>query len=120
MTILYNTLPYRKIRKQLRSNMPEAEKILWSRLKNKQLGGFKFRRQYGIGSYVVDFYCVKLKLAIEIDGDSHYTKKAIKYDKLREEALKCLGIKFLRFTNTDIYTNLEEVLEKVNHFLTSP
>lgn len=61
--------------------MPNEEIILWSRLKNRQLGGLRFRRQYSVGRYVVDFYCPEVRLVIEIDGDYHFTGEAKQYDK---------------------------------------
>jgi len=93
--------------------MPTAEAILWSELMRKQLNGLKFRRQYGIGPYVVDFYCPKLKLIIEVDGDSHFSGKAEKYDKRRQEYIESKGIKFFRCTNTDVYENLDGLIEDI-------
>ncbi len=90
-------------RKVLRSNMPLAEVILWSRLKGKQMEGYKFRRQYSIGHFVVDFYCLALRLAIELDGDSHYAGNEQLYDTERQKQIKAYGIEVLRFTNRDIY-----------------
>lgn len=75
--------------------------------------GLKFIRQYGVGSYVIDFYCPKLKLAIEIDGDSHFQERAEEYDKKRQKFIEQFGIKFLRVTNTDIYENLDGVTEEI-------
>ena len=72
MTKIFNTSVGRQRRRSLRKSMPDAEVILWSRLKGKQLGGFKFRRQYGVGKFSIDFYCAVQKLAIEVDGASHY------------------------------------------------
>lgn len=99
----------KKRRKNLRDSMPAAEIVLWSRLKNSQLKGLKFRRQHSIGKYVVDFYCPKHKLAIEIDGQSH--EKSEKQDERRQKFIEFFGIKVLRFTNYDIYKNTNEVLE---------
>ena len=93
--------------------MPGAELILWSRLKGKGLNGFKFRRQYGIGRYVADFYCAQVKLVIEIDGDSHFNPEAEEYDRLREKFIESAGIRVLRFTNNDIRGNLNGVLEVI-------
>ena len=90
-------------RKVLRSNMPLAEVILWSRLKGKQMEGYQFRRQYSIGHFVVDFYCPALRLAIELDGDSHYAGNEQLYDTERQKQIKAYGIEVLRFTNRDIY-----------------
>lgn len=100
-------------RKKLRNNLTKAEAILWRELKNKKLLGFKFRRQYGIGAYVVDFYCTDLNLAIEVDGITHLTDEEIEYDSRREADIKQLGIQFLRFTNPEIYEDLYNVLEKI-------
>ena len=119
MTKIFNTKAETKKRKILRNNMPSSEIILWSRLKDKQLGEYKFRRQFGIGRYVVDFYCPSLKLAIEIDGDSHFSGDAPEYDKERQCFIESLGIKFLRFTNVDIKNNLPHVLEAILHEATS-
>ncbi len=93
--------------------MPTAEIILWSKLKGRGLKKLKFRRQYGVGRYVIDFYCPELKLAIEVDGDSHFSDKAKEYDLKRQKYIENFGIKFIRFTNEDIYQNLEGVLEEV-------
>jgi very-short-patch-repair endonuclease len=90
--------------------MPDAEVILWSRLKGKQLGGFKFRRQYGVGKFSIDFYCAERKLAIEVDGASHYTIGEQEKDRERQEWIEQFEIQFLRFTNDDVYKNLDGVL----------
>ncbi len=90
--------------------MPSAEVLLWSKLKGKQLLGYKFRRQYSIDRFIVDFYCPALKLAIEIDGDTH-TREV--YDRKRQEFIESFGIQFLRFTNTQVYENLEGVVELI-------
>jgi LPS sulfotransferase NodH len=73
----------------------------------------KFRRQFGIGRYVVDFYCPDQKLAIELDGESHFLKQAEKQDLIRQLWIENQGIHFLRFTNLEIYENLEGVLQKI-------
>ncbi len=72
MTEIFNREAERGIRQSLRNTLPAAELMLWSKLKNRQICGRKFRRQFSVGPYVVDFYCPTLKLAIEIDGDSHF------------------------------------------------
>jgi len=71
--------------------MPKPEALLWARLKSKELG-YKFRRQYSIGSFIVDFYCPELKLAIEVDGDSHFTDDAEEADRVRENEIESYGI----------------------------
>lgn len=118
MTTLFNQHKEKRKRQQLRHQIPESEVIMWSRLKNSQLTGFKFRRQTSIGRYVVDFFCPKAHLIIEVDGDSHFTDEAEAYDKVREEYLKSLGLTILRFTNLEVRTQLSDVLERIrNHLL---
>ena len=99
--------------RELRQNSSDAEQRLWYFLRAKRLGGYKFRRQYSVGRYVVDFYCPAIKLAIEIDGDSHFIEDAPEYDEARQKFIESYGIKFLRFTNTEVSRNLQKVLEKI-------
>ncbi len=99
----------------LRSNMPKAELILWSKLKSKGLDKYKFRRQYSVGKFVIDFYCPRLKLAIEVDGDSHFSDGSEVCDKERQNFIESFGISFLRFTNREIYENLDEVLAEIEN-----
>jgi very-short-patch-repair endonuclease len=75
--------------------------------------GYKFRRQYGVDQYVIDFYCPGLKLAIEVDGDIHFTPKARAHDSLRQAHIESFGIQFLRIKNDDIYSNLDSVLDEI-------
>lgn len=82
-------------------------------LRHSNLGGYKFRRQHSVGAYILDFYCPSEKLAIELDGDSHFTDEAIEYDRQRTVYLNALNIKVLRFLNTDVYENLNAVCEKI-------
>lgn len=93
--------------------MPAAERALWLKLRAKSVKGYKFRRQYSVGPYIIDFYCAELKLAIEIDGESHFVEGAEVYDKQRQECIESAGIRFLRFTNTDIRERLEGVLRTI-------
>lgn len=113
MTKVFNKTSLRDRRKELRHTMPDAEIIMWSRLNRRQMLGHKFRRQYSVGSYVLDFYCPELKLAIEIDGDTHFRNGADEYDKVRQEEIEQYGIKFLRFMNTEVYHNLNGVLHTI-------
>jgi len=110
MTELYNQTAQREKRRSLRNNMPLAEQIVWSALRGRQIEGCKFRRQYSIDVFVVDFYAPELKLAIEIDGDSHFQDGAQVYDAQRETFLMSKGTYFLRFTNQQVYNNLEGVI----------
>lgn len=113
MTKLFNKREYASRRKVLRKKMTPAEIFLWSKLKNKQLSGLKFRRQYGIGPYVVDFYCPELKLALEVDGDVHgYGQKAAA-DRDRQKAIESSGARVLRYGNREVLQNINGVLEDI-------
>ena len=92
--------------------MPEAEKQLWQRIRKKQLG-MKFRRQHGIGRYIADFYCSEHKLVIELDGSSHASLEAKNYDAERNIFMHAIGLDVLRFTNQEIFTNIEGILERI-------
>ena len=100
-------------RRQLRGSMPDAEVILWSRLKGRQLLGCKFRRQYSVGAFVIDFFSVEIKLGIELDGDSHFQPGAPEYDRKRQQFIESFGIRIVRIVNTEIYENLDGVLEMI-------
>ena len=113
MTKIYNKACEKDKRRMLRSNMPRAELALWTKLRSKGLDGYKFRRQYSVGKFVVDFYCPRLKLAVEVDGDSHFSEGSERGDKERQHFIESFGISFLRFTNNDIYENLDTVLERI-------
>jgi very-short-patch-repair endonuclease len=112
MKRLHNIQKLLPFRKKLRNNTTPQEVLLWAQLKNSQLG-FKFRRQHSIGRYIVDFYCPIKKLVIEIDGSQHFTIDNQEYDQNRTESFAFLGIKIIRFTNTDINTNMKGVLMKI-------
>lgn len=93
--------------------MTDAERLLWSKLRRKQLRGCQFYRQRIIGNYIVDFYCPKGKIIIEVDGSQHYSEEGNRKDKAREYYLRKLGIKILRFPDTEVLNNLEGVVEKI-------
>ena len=103
--------------KNLRENMTNAELIFWNRVKNKQFHGLKFRRQHPIHKYIADFYCHKLKLIIEIDGDYHNTSEQKNYDILRTKDLNFQGIKILRFKNDEVENEIEEVLKTIENYI---
>ncbi len=107
----------KKLRKVLRSEMPRAEVILWSCLRGSKFKDYKFRRQFGVGEYVLDFYCPRIKLGIEIDGDSHFDSESQVKDVTRQKFIESQGIKISRFTNLEIYQNLDAVLEILGSFL---
>jgi very-short-patch-repair endonuclease len=113
MTKVFNQKKGQEKRRSLRKNMPKSEIILWSKLKNRQMHGERFLRQYGVEEYVLDFYCPRLKLAIEVDGDSHFVPGAEEYDKARQEHIEAFGIRFLRFTNADVCGNIDFVCQNI-------
>jgi len=123
MTRHYNKKSKKEDRKRLRNNATNAERILWSHLKRKQMNGLKFRRQYGVDSFILDFYCPEIKLAIELDGPSHFNEDVHYYDNQRQKYIEAFGITFLRFNNMDIYNNINGVLQTIYNKakeLTSP
>jgi very-short-patch-repair endonuclease len=113
MTAYFNRSEQRDLRRRLRKDMPLAEVLLRSKLRSKQLLGMKFRRQYSVGPFCVDFFCAEIRLAIELDGDTHFTEEAKRYDRERQAWIESFGIRFLRFTNTDLYENLDGVLHVI-------
>ncbi len=113
MTRLYNKAKWKDRRRQLRNDATKAERLLWWRLRGKQLDGLKFRRQYGVGEYVIDFYCPAARLGIEIDGESHFSPSAVPRDARRQGFIESIGICILRFTNPQVYEELDSVLEEI-------
>jgi very-short-patch-repair endonuclease len=104
-----------ELARDLRNNMTESEKKLWSVLRMKQVNGYKFRCQHPIYRYILDFYCVEKRLAIEIDGKIHNTQQ--EYDRYRDEFLKSLEIKTLRISNEYVLNNIEKVKEMIQYEL---
>jgi very-short-patch-repair endonuclease len=96
---------------QLRTNATDAEKRLWSLLRNRQLAGYKFRRQHPIPPYIVDFVCLEQRLVVELDGGQH--AEAQTYDASRTAVLEKLGYQVLRFWNNELLGNTQAVLEEV-------
>lgn len=99
--------------RQLRKNQTDAENLLWRHLRNRNLNGLKFRRQHPVGTYIIDFYCHELRLAIELDGGQHAEPEMVEYDKERSNYLESQDIKVVRFWNNEIFENMEGVLERV-------
>ena len=99
--------------KKLRSAETEAEKKLWSLLRNRQLKGKKFRRQHPFANYILDFYCHECKLAVELDGSRHREPENKEYDNVRAGLLKEYGITVLRFWNKEVLNETEKVLERI-------
>ena len=99
--------------------MTDAEIILWSKIRMKQLEGFQFFRQKTVGGYIADFFCMKAKLVLEVDGGQHYFKETEEYDKSRDKKLRSLGLTVLRFTNDELKENIEGVVEIILENLTA-
>lgn len=109
---LYNDSQQTVFRKQLRSNPTLAEARLWYYLRRAQLGA-KFRRQYGVGQYVLDFYSTEVRLAIEVDGDSHYSERGLVSDMRRSEFLESVRIRVVRFSNREVLEETTTVVEMI-------
>ena len=99
--------------RSLRAAAPSAESLLWSRLRARRLGGFKFVRQEPIGPYFADFCCREEKLVIEIDGATHSTEAELARDSSREAFLVSRGYRVLRFRNAEVYEEMDGVMETV-------
>jgi len=106
--------------RELRSNMTDAEQALWSRLRRKQLKGYQFYRQKIIGNYIVDFYCPRAGLVIEVDGAQHYSEEILEADRRRDDYIRGNGLTVLRFSNLEVRQNLDGVVERVLVRLESP
>jgi very-short-patch-repair endonuclease len=122
---LINIPPLKERRKELRNNPTAAETVLWRQLQRRQILGKKFRRQYSIGRYVVDFFCVECDIAIELDGAPHFAQLKESYEAERRTFLEGQKIQIIRFENRVVHDNLEEVLETIREeirkkCLTSP
>ena len=101
--------------RELRKNMTDQEKILWSHIRKRQINRMHFRKQHPYGIYILDFYCFKANLVIEIDGLIHLKRRD--YDTERTKYLKSSGLNVIRFKNEDIEDRIEFVLEKIRSFL---
>ena len=106
--------------KKMRNQPTEAERLLWNVLSNKQLDGYKFRRQHIIGNYIADFICLKTNLIVEIDGSIHQLPENKVSDKERTEWLQEEGYRVIRFTNNEILSDLDKVLEEIQQELEIP
>jgi len=110
-------LPYNKnnklLSRNLRSNMTDAEMLLWSKLRGKQVRGLQFYRQKIIGNYIADLCCPKAKLVIEVDGGQHFEVKGREEDRERDDYMAKAGITVLRFSNGEVLRDIEAVLEMI-------
>ena len=113
MTDYFNRVQAKDKRRVLRQDETAAETLVWDRLRDRRLNGLKFRRQYSIGVYVLDFYCPACCLAIEVDGESHAPQEAQEYDAERTKFLSTLGIRVLRFPNIAVYQDIRSVIREI-------
>ncbi|MDO9112976.1 MAG: endonuclease domain-containing protein [Polaromonas sp.] len=97
----------------LRKGLTDAEALLWSRLRARQLGNFKFRRQHPVSRYFADFVCIEIGLVIELDGGQHAEDATVRHDQKRSDDMAALGFQTLRFWNNDVLLQTEAVLEKI-------
>jgi very-short-patch-repair endonuclease len=113
MLFLYNDPDLKSLRRILRRNQTEAERILWSELRDRRLLGYKFFRQYGVGRYILDFYCTAARLAIELDGSHHGEYEQRLKDRERTYFLQECNIRVIRFWNYEVYQNITSVIDAI-------
>lgn len=114
MKYLLNDPTLKERRRELRRNQTDAEKAFWQQVRNQQFYGLKFFRQYSVGSYILDFYCPAIRLAVELDGGQHNLPDGMEYDEVRTAFLEGHRILVVRFWNHDVLSNIEGVLEKLS------
>jgi very-short-patch-repair endonuclease len=119
----FNRLEEKENRRRLRGDQTSAEALVWLYLRNRQIKNTKFRRQYSVDKYIIDFYSPELKLAVEIDGDVHNIPEQQVHDAVRQNYLEKYGIRFLRITNEELFGNPNKAFERIETTildLTSP
>jgi very-short-patch-repair endonuclease len=115
---LYNDPSGKPDRRRLRKDATDAERKLWSILRNRQMVGLKFFRQYSVGPYILDFYCPEERLAIEVDGGQHADIRGQQCDARRDRYLLDLDIRVIRFWNNDVLRNIEGIGQKIGQEVT--
>jgi very-short-patch-repair endonuclease len=115
MTEIFNKYKEKEKRRLLRHNQTRAEAMVWEEIRKRKILGQRFLRQFSVNAFVVDFYCPKLKLVIEIDGVTHQTEEEKEYDKQRQSEIELLGIIFLRFKNEEVFEDLESVVQVIKN-----
>jgi very-short-patch-repair endonuclease len=98
-----------------RIKLTESEQIMWSKLYNKQVNGYRFRCQHPVHRYILDFYCHKAMLAIEIDGDVHKSRK--EYDAYRDRFMESVGIRTLRFSANEVFCDIDTIINQIKNVL---
>ena len=113
MTKHYNKKTLKETRRKLRRDETIAEKHMWSQLRNRQLLGLKFKRQFSIDKYIIDFYCPQFKIAIELDGNVHELEEVKEHDEERQKYLESYGINFIRVTNDEYLGNSNKAFDRI-------
>ncbi|MBL7994232.1 DUF559 domain-containing protein [bacterium] len=113
MNKIFNQNTQKDKRRSLRKRSTRAEQLLWQNFRNRGIEGFKFRRQFSVGPFVLDFYCPELKLAIEVDGYSHDSEGAKKYDTERQKIIEVYRVRFLRIRDEEVHEDIENTLKKI-------
>ncbi|MDO8618306.1 MAG: endonuclease domain-containing protein [Candidatus Uhrbacteria bacterium] len=109
MTEVFNKLHHLEMRRELRQQSTQAEKLFWKQVRSGQLG-IRIKRQVGIGEYIVDFYAPNIRLAIELDGGSHFEIGTAERDADRQKNIEVLGIKVIRFTDNEVFDGIDDVI----------
>lgn len=113
-------MPDRKLltnAQNLRKNQTQAESLLWSKLRSRQISGYKFRRQHPVDRYILDFYCYEANLAVELDGGQHLDDEVLFYDRERTSFLEGKGIRVIRFWNNDVLEHPDAVVMEIDAVL---
>lgn len=110
---MHNRPTLSQFARHLRTNQTDCEHLLWQKLRARQIANLKFRRQFPCPPYVLDFYCVELKLAIELDGGQHYESAGVIHDQRRTLFLQRQGIEVVRFSNLEVIQQMGDVLEQI-------
>ena len=113
MTKLYNRKHEKEKRRELRQNETFAEKNFWSQLRNRNFLGLKFKRQFSIDRYIIDFYCPEHKIAIEVDGSVHELDEVKANDEQRQKILESYGVRFIRVTNEEYFGNPNIAFDRI-------
>jgi len=119
MKIYYDSR-LKQLARNLRNNSTLSEVLFWNEVKGKRINGFQFLRQMPIGNFIIDFYCPKLRLAIEIDGDSHGFDEAIQRDKHKEKYLSKLGIHLIRYDDNELKSNIQGTIDHLIDWIENP
>ena len=114
---LSNMMHYKRTLKEysrlLRREMTDAERALWSKIRGKQLKGLQFYRQKPVGNCIVDFYCPRANLVLELYGGQHYTVSGMAKDRGRDDFMRSMGLRVLRFSDREVFENMEGIIEKI-------